>query len=61
MELDRLQKDMELREKMKKDRILHSMDEAELRLKRIEDEKKEKQRLKKEQEILKKLERDSHI
>ncbi len=37
------------------------MDEAELRLKRLEDEKKEKQRLRKEQEMLKKLDRDRHI
>lgn len=34
------------------------MDEADYRLKKLEDEKREKQRLKKEQDMLKKMDRD---
>lgn len=37
------------------------MDEAEFRLRKLEDEKKEKQRLKKEQDMLKKMDRDKQI
>lgn len=61
MELDRMQKDLQERDKLKKDKILHSMDEATFRLKKLEDEKKEKQRQKKEEDFLKKLDRDRLI
>ena len=60
-EIEKLQYDLELRQKEKKDRILHSMDEAEFALRKIEEKKREQARLKKENDILKKMDRDRQI
>ena len=60
-EIEKLQYDLELRQKEKKDRILNSMDEAEFALRKIEEKKREQARLKKENDILKKMDRDRQI
>ena len=60
-EIEKLQYDLELRQKEKKDRILNSMDEAEFALRKIEEKKREQARLKKENDILKKMARDRQI
>ena len=57
-ELEKIQKEVEFRDQQKKQKILNSMDEAEFRLRRLEDEKKQKQMQRKEQEMLKKMDRD---
>lgn len=46
---------------MRKSKILHSMDEAEHRLKKMEDKKKEDFKKKQENDLLRKLDRDKQI
>ncbi len=61
MEIERIQSEVQMRDNEKKKRILHSMDEAGYRLKKLEDQKKERQKQKQDQDMIKKMERDQSI